>query len=61
MYEVAIQMRDLKMTRVIVETSKAAAIQAARQWAKEASADVAWVHVFSLATDLSVVSFQSLT
>ncbi len=49
------------MTRVIVETSKAAAIQAARQWAKEASADVAWVHVFSLATDLSVVSFQSLT
>ena len=60
-YEVAIQTKDLKMSRVVVEESKSAAIKTAREWARQSDAKVAWVHVFSLATAQSVFSIQSLT
>ena len=61
MYEVAIQKRDMKTRRVMVLESKAEAIKTARQLATMRDDAIVWVHVFSLATDLSVVSFQSLT
>lgn len=60
-YEVTIQTKDLRMSRVVVEESKSAAIKTAREWARGENGDVAWVHVFSLATAQSVFTIQSLT
>jgi hypothetical protein len=57
-YEVAIQTADLKMRRVEVMTTRADAINAARQLAR--TKEAVWVHVFSLATDQSVFSIQNL-
>ena len=59
-YEVAIQTADLKMRRVEVMTTRADAINAARQLARTSGGKVAWVHVFNLATDQSVFSVQNL-
>jgi hypothetical protein len=59
-YEVAIQTADLRLSRVEVTTTKAEAVQIARQWARETSGEIAWVHVFSVATDQSVFSIQNL-
>lgn len=58
-YEVAIQTADLKLKRVEVTTTKSDAINAARALAR--TKEGVWVHVFSLATDQSVFSIQSLT
>jgi hypothetical protein len=59
-YEVMIETRDFRMSRILATTTKAEAVQIARQWARETSGEIAWVHVFSLATDQSVFSIQNL-
>jgi len=56
-YEVAIQDRQLKLKRVDMRASKADAIKLARAMTIEA--DVAWVHVFSMATGDAVFSMQA--
>ena len=59
-YEVMIETRDFRMSRILATTTKAEAIKTARELARTSGGKVAWVHVFNIPTALSVVSFQAL-
>jgi len=59
-YEVMIETRDFRMSRILATTTKAEAIKAARELARTSGGKVAWVHVFNIPTALSVFSMQAL-